>query len=212
MKRYLAVVAALLGVLILLFVIFEALQFPLLSDPTPWLQHAGPGTALLGVALLTVDVLVPVPSNVVMVANGALFGFAVGASLSLTGSLGAGALSFAIGRRGGPLVQRLVPRTAHERGEELLRRWGALAIVVTRPLPLLAEVVTILAGTSHMPWRTALGMTLLGSLPAALLYSLLGVAALQLPLPLVVALVLPVAGITWLVGWALTRRGIGTRY
>ena len=89
MKRYVTAAGLVLTGLLALFLIVEALDVPLLMDPTPWLERGGPVAALVGVLLLTVDVLLPGPLNVVMLANGALFGVAGGTLLSLVGSMGA---------------------------------------------------------------------------------------------------------------------------
>ena len=85
-------------------------------------------------------VALPVPFSLVMVAHGALFGVAVGTTLlSVVGSTVAALVGFALGRRGGPLLTRLVPPEERVRADRLLTRWGTLAIIVTRPVPLLAE-------------------------------------------------------------------------
>jgi uncharacterized membrane protein YdjX (TVP38/TMEM64 family) len=108
MQRYLAIFGATLAFFLLLFLAFEALGVPLLDDPAPWLAQGGLPTALLGVGLLLVDVALPVPSNVVMVAHGALFGVALGTMLSLVGSLGAALIAFGLGRCGEQLIGRLI--------------------------------------------------------------------------------------------------------
>ena len=89
-----------IGVMLLLFGLVEALGIPLLTNPTASLTRLGALAAPLGVALLVADVVLPVPSSLVMVARGAPFGVAVGALLSLVGSLGAGLFGFGLGRRG----------------------------------------------------------------------------------------------------------------
>jgi membrane protein DedA with SNARE-associated domain len=95
-----------------------------------------------------------------------------------------------------------VPPEERARADHILRRWGGLAIVVTRPVPLLAETVAIMAGTSPLGWRRAALAALLGSLPPALLYALSGATAAALTSGiLVLGLVLLVAGIFWLVGY-----------
>ena len=201
MKRYLLLVAALLAFFLILFFIVEALRVPLLSDPTPWMQHGGVLAAALGVGLLILDVLLPVPSSLVMVAHGALFGVIVGTLLSLLGSLGAALFGFAIGRRGGKLLQRLVTPAERARANNLLARWGALAIIITRPIPLLAETVAITAGASSLGWGTVTLASLAGSLPPALLYALTGAAASTFQnTSLMFGVVLLVAGLFWLVG------------
>src|SRR4029078_7388646 len=100
MKRYLLTVVALIVLFTVLFVIVEALGVPLLSDPTPWMKHGGILAASIGVGLLIADVVLPVPSSIVMVAHGALFGVFWGTMLSLLGRAGAAGRGFASGRRG----------------------------------------------------------------------------------------------------------------
>src|SRR5215210_9077073 len=104
MKRYLLVMGGMLAFFLGLFFLVEALGIPLLVDPTPWLNRGGVLAASLGVGLLIADVLLPVPSSLVMVAHGALFGVLVGTLLSLLGSMGAAMFGFWLGRRGGSLM------------------------------------------------------------------------------------------------------------
>ena len=201
MKRYLLIMAALITSFMILFFIVEALGVPLLSDPTPWMKHGGVLAACLGVSLLIADVLLPVPSSLVMVAHGALFGVLVGTLLSLLGSVGAALFGFAIGRRGGRFLDRLVTPAERARADYLLTRWGALAIVVTRPVPLLAETVAIMAGASPMSWTSLTLASLAGSLPPALLYALTGAAVANFQsTALMFGVVLLVAGLFWLIG------------
>jgi uncharacterized membrane protein YdjX (TVP38/TMEM64 family) len=201
MRRYWAISGVLLAVLLLLFLLVEALGIPILEDPSPWLQRGGVVAALVGVGLLVVDVVLPVPSNLVMIANGALFGVVVGTLLSLVGSLAAALLGFGLGRRGGPLVARFVSPAERAYADRLLDRWGALAIVVTRPVPLVAELVTILAGASPLGWGRAALAALAGSLPAALLYAVAGATSASLESgALVFALVLLVAAVFGILG------------
>ena len=114
MKRYLLTVVALIVLFTILFLIVEALGVPLLSDPTPWMRRGGVAAAITGVGLLIAVVVLPVPSSIVMVAHGALFGVWWGTMLSLSGSVGAAVFGFAIGRRGGAILERVM--TPAERG------------------------------------------------------------------------------------------------
>jgi uncharacterized membrane protein YdjX (TVP38/TMEM64 family) len=201
MKRYLMIVAALLASFTIIFLIVEALGIPLLSDPAPWMKHGGVVAGTLGVGLLIADVLLPVPSSLVMVAHGALFGVFVGTLLSLSGSIGAALFGFAIGRRGGRLLNRVVTPAERSRANYLLARWGALAIIVTRPIPLLAETVAIMSGASSLGWANMALASFLGSLPPALLYALTGAAVANLQnTSLMFGVVLLVAALFWLIG------------
>ncbi|HEX2223177.1 MAG TPA: VTT domain-containing protein [Thermoanaerobaculia bacterium] len=202
MTRFWILTGTMMAVFLGLFGLAEALRVPLLTDPSPWLSGGGFAAALIGFGLLVGDVLLPVPSSLLMIAHGALFGVVGGTLLSLAGSLGAGLLGFALGRRGGPLLARLVPDEERRRADALLQRWGDLAIVVTRPIPILAETVAVLAGTSPLGWGRMALATLAGSLPAALLYALTGATAARMDnLVLVFGLVLLVAGVFWALGY-----------
>jgi uncharacterized membrane protein YdjX (TVP38/TMEM64 family) len=204
MKRYLSVMVLMLVFFLALFFIVEALGVPLLTDPSPWMNHGGVLAATIGVGLLIADVLLPVPSSLVMVAHGALFGVALGTVLSLLGSVGAALFGFAIGRRGGKLLERMVTREERTRADQLLNRWGALAIIVTRPIPLLAETVAIMAGASSLGWGRVTLAALAGSLPPALLYALTGAAVANFQnTALMFGVVLLIAGFFWFIAnWA----------
>jgi uncharacterized membrane protein YdjX (TVP38/TMEM64 family) len=202
MKRYTVMVSAIFSLLLVGFLLVEMMDVPLLEDPSPWLGSTGTFTALLGTGLLVADVVMPVPSSAVMVANGALFGVVGGTLLSVGGSTGAALVGFSLGRRGGRLLARLVPPEERARADHILSRWGGLAIVVTRPVPLLAETVALIAGTSPLGWRQAALASFAGSLPPALLYALTGATTAALASGvLVFGLVLLIAGIFWLVGY-----------
>ena len=201
MKRYLLTMTLLLAFFLVIFFVVETLDVPLLADPTPWMSHGGLLAAVLGVSLLIADVLLPVPSSLVMVAHGALFGVVVGTLLSWLGSVGAALLGFAIGRRGGKLLERIVTPEDRARADHLLERWGALAVIVTRPVPLIAETVAIIAGASPLGWGSVAAASLAGSLPPALLYALTGATAANFQsTALMFALVLLIAGLFWFVG------------
>ena len=204
MKRYLSVMALMLAFFLALFFIVEALGVPLLTDPTPWMNRGGVLAATVGVGLLIADVLLPVPSSLVMVAHGALFGVVLGTVLSLLGSVGAALFGFALGRRGGGLLERMVSREERTRADRLLNRYGALAIIVTRPIPLLAETVAIMAGASSLGWGRVTLAALAGSLPPALLYALTGAAVANFQnTALMFGVVLLIAGFFWFVAnWA----------
>jgi membrane protein DedA with SNARE-associated domain len=99
------------------------------------------------------------------------------------------------------LLERLVSQKERESADYLLKRWGTLAIIVTRPVPLLAETVAIMAGTSSMGWGSTALAALAGSLPPALLYALTGAAVADFQsATLMFVFVILVAGFFWMVG------------
>ncbi|MBW3614376.1 MAG: VTT domain-containing protein [Actinobacteria bacterium] len=184
------------------FLAVSAAEVPVLGDPSSVVDHRGVAAAVIGVCLLVADVVLPVPSSLVMVAHGALFGTVGGALLSLTGRIGAAAAGALIGRGAHRWV---IDDDNQVRGAEALRRWGPIALVVSRPIPVLAESVAVAAGAAGMPWPTLLLAATLGALPEAVLYALAGaVAASFNNVSLVFAFVTAVSVVAWLL-WGRQR-------
>jgi uncharacterized membrane protein YdjX (TVP38/TMEM64 family) len=177
MKRYGSIFAGLVVVLLLLLALTAMLDIDVLNDPEPWMRERSGGVALVGVGLLLADVVFPVPSSFVMTAHGRLFGPVLGTLLSLAGSIGLTMVSYSIGLAGGRWMKRVVPETERAAVERVLGRWGVGVIIVTRPLPLFAESVAVMAGASRMPvWKVLLA-GFVGSLPPAVFYAIAGAQA-----------------------------------
>ena len=206
-RRYLIVWGLVALIVLVAFGIVEALGVPLLVDPSDHLERGGVAAAALGVGLLLADVVIPVPSSLIMTTQGAVFGIIAGTVLGMLGGIGATLVGFAMGRRGSRLVHRFVGPEAVSRSSALLKRHGTLAILVTRPLPILAEATAIVAGSTAMTWRQVLAGAVVGGLPAATLYSIAGATATSLASgAMVFVLVILLAGVLWAVGWWLERR------
>ena len=205
---YVLIGLALVTLFMGMFVVAEQVRVPLMTDPRAYLERATLPVAAVGVALLVADVVLPVPSSGVMIAQGAAFGLVYGSLLSLAGGTGATLVAYLLGRRSRGLINRLVPVEQQLRGAELLERHGMWAVVVTRPVPMLAETVAILAGTSTtMPWWRVTAAGALGNLVPAVAYAAAGAyAATFINALAVFAGVLAVALITWLLQQVSARR------
>jgi len=156
--------------------------------------------ALFGVGILIADVFLPVPSSLIMVAHGALLGTFIGTIISWIGSMGAGIVAYALGKAG------IRFRASDEAGEDyavqFFSKWGRLAIVASRPVPILAETVAVVAGISGIKFKTFLVALALGSFPPALIYALAGSSANVVGNTyLVITIVLIVAGTFWWIGY-----------
>ncbi|MBV7326662.1 VTT domain-containing protein [Chloroflexi bacterium TSY] len=202
MKRYWTITGAIFFFFTMLFLIVEWFSPAFLSDPQSWMNQSNIMVALAGIGLLVADVLLPVPSSFVMIANGMLYGIGLGTVLSLIGYTGSGLIGFLIGRRSISILTHLVTPAEQQRANQLLEQWGWLAIIVTRPLPLLAETTSIMAGASTMGWQTMALATMAGSLPIALLYAITGATTTQLDSVLLASVL--IAGI-FLIGGRFLR-------
>lgn len=154
--------------------------------------------AVTGVLLLGVDVLLPVPSSVVMVGNGVLFGAVAGGLLSVLGGLISSAVGYYIGARSKRLAAKFTGGRDQARAEAFLGKYGYAAIVASRPIPVLAEAVAIISGTLNLGFRKVLVSSLVGLTPVAFVYSITGAYSTSLDSAFwAFALNLGVAALLW---------------
>lgn len=201
MKRFALFIFFVMTLMLLMFIFAEALGIPFLTEDNYPQQEASPISGVINTGLLLVDVVLPVPSSVVMIVNGALFGVVGGGLLSLVGSLGGSALGYLLGRGNQPLVARFVGETDLARARKFMARWGVLALVASRPVPILAETVSIVAGTAGIGLRTTVLAAALGLTPIVILYAYVGATASTLESGLLAfGIVMLTASLTWLIG------------
>ena len=201
MSRYALVVLTLCLFFLAAFLVAVALDVPILTG-TEWIQdHARPTAAVILNGLLIGDVLLPIPSSLLMVANGALLGTLGGTAATIGSTLLGGVLAFWLGRRGAPWLMARISERERAHAERFFKRWGALAVLVSRPVPIIAETIGILAGTTPMGWSRFLLSVLLGNLPPAILYAFAGASAKNASYSVAIFLILVgLAGAWWLLG------------
>src|SRR5690606_22388879 len=108
-----------------------------------------------GIALIWVDLVLPVPQTAVIAALGIIYGTLLGGLLGslalITGGLLGYGLMFTSARR---FVHRFVGAGSLRKMESFFDRGGAWAIVLTRSLPYsVPEAIVFLAGLARMPLR-----------------------------------------------------------
>ena len=120
MRRFWLFVGIMMLAMLLLFFAFQALHLPVLEDDASfWLRQDKWVAAFLGIGLLIADVVAPVPSSMIMFANGILFGVVFGSLLSLAGGLGATFWGHWIGGRGEKVARKWIGDAALGRKSRL---------------------------------------------------------------------------------------------
>ncbi len=143
-----------------------------------WFASIRPWAWAAAIGLLVVDIVLPVPATGVMAALGAVYGVGLGALVGAAGSAAAGLLGYAVARVGGRRPARwIADETELARFRAFFDRWGGVAIIVSRCLPILPEVTAILAGLAGMRGDRFLAALLAGTLPTAALFAWLGYAS-----------------------------------
>jgi uncharacterized membrane protein YdjX (TVP38/TMEM64 family) len=125
-------------------------------------------------ALLALDVFLPVPSSIVSTAAGLLLGFAAGAAVVWGGMMVGSLLGYAVGARGTNAARRFVGADGVERAAAVVKRYGDLAIVLCRPVPVLAEASVVFAGLVRSPYARFVQLTAVSNLGIALGYAAIG--------------------------------------
>lgn len=149
--------------------------------------------ALMVVGLLTVDILLPVPSSVVSTVAGNVLGFGLGTAASWLGMTLGAVLAFVLARLlGRPLTLRFSSAKDLGRIDSLSARYGPLVLVLARPVPILAEASVLFLGTTQLGWHRFLVPIGLSNLGIAAVYAALG-DIVQLPIALGASIALPLA-------------------
>ncbi len=143
------------------------------------------------VAGLATDVFLPVPSSMLSTVAGNQLGFFAGTAVSWLGMTLGALFAFALARLfGRRLALWLSGRDDLARTDRLAGRFGPMVLVVTRPVPLLAEASVLLLGATDLPWRRFLAPIALSNLGIAAAYAALG-NLVQLPIALAASIALP---------------------
>jgi uncharacterized membrane protein YdjX (TVP38/TMEM64 family) len=131
------------------------------------------------IALLALDVFLPVPSSLVSVGAGALLGFFRGTLIVWLGMTAGCMLGYAVGARLAGLARRFIGETDLKRASQLLDRHGVWAVAACRAVPVLAEASVVFCGLARTRLRTFLLMSSLSNLAVAAVYAAVGHYALQ---------------------------------
>jgi uncharacterized membrane protein YdjX (TVP38/TMEM64 family) len=171
-----------------------------------WLRNFGAWGWLAGIALLMTDLVLPIPSTVVMSALGFVYGPLVGGALAAAGSWLAGMLAYGLCRLLGPgVARRLVGEKDLARGQAVFARIGGWLVAWSRWLPVLQETIACMAGLTRMPFGAFALALACGCLPMGFAFAAIGHAGVANP-ALAITLSAALPPILWLVSRRLWRQ------
>ena len=169
----------LIGVVLVPFFLFED-QFNALAAQITGRGVSRSVAAAAIFALLALDVFLPVPSSLVATAAGVLLGFLAGAAVVWLGMTAGCLLGYVLGRRASAGAARIVGRECLNRAVDLVRRYGVLALVICRPVPVAAEASVVFAGVARAPVTRVLWLTALANLGIAAGYAAFGAFSMRM--------------------------------
>ena len=131
----------------------------------------------LFIAIMAIQgLIVPIPSEIVLLAAGIIWGFIMGGIMGVIGSMAAAIVCYYVSKRGGrPVAEKFVGESALNMADDLIQKYGTGAIVVARFLPFVAfDPISYASGLVEMDVKKYSLGTFLGSIPRAFFYSWLG--------------------------------------
>jgi uncharacterized membrane protein YdjX (TVP38/TMEM64 family) len=208
MKKIIIIVTVLVVLFTVLFMIGE--NIGILKGEHIEKQISAFGSTLTGricmsltiIGLLVIDILLPIPSSIVMTLSGKLLGFFPGGIISFIGALLAAWLGFFACRFGGKKVFiRLIGEEDISKVKAWFEKYGIFAIILSRPVPMLTEILSCLAGLSQVSPLLFTLAVIFGTLPICFVYSYAGqISSIFNPWPAIwVALAIPA------IGWGIVR-------
>jgi uncharacterized membrane protein YdjX (TVP38/TMEM64 family) len=138
--------------------------------------------AMLGsITLMVLHSVLPIPAEIIAVANGTLFGWLWGTAITWTGAMLGAALSFGIARSlGRPTLRRLASAHVHRRIEQWQGRPGYLLMIRLASV-ISFNLINYAAGVTGLGWWRFLWTTALGILPITVASVVLGQELLEAP-------------------------------
>ncbi|MCF8532997.1 MAG: TVP38/TMEM64 family protein [Reyranella sp.] len=178
---------------------------------TNYIRSWGMLAVVASIGLMVMHSFVPVPAEILAVANCMVFGPYWGFIVTWIGAMVAATLSFGLSRYfGRPLLKRLFSARVYAKVDEWSVHQGAPALIVGRLIPLVSfNVINYAAGVTAVSWWTFIWTTSVGILPATVVTVLVTESLLSGDIGIV--LLCSGAGLLLLMVWALRRWVVRSR-
>lgn len=172
--RWVIILVAIMGLIIALFIMFEQPMEVWVGESLNSMDQPVSVASVITL-LLTLDVILPVPSSIVSVTASAMLGF-VGGAISVWLGLTLGCvLGYWIGAKcNSVFLKRILGEKEFYRAEKLSQRFGVGMLVTMRAVPVLAETSVIAAGMIKFPLNKFFISTTLANTGVALAYAYIG--------------------------------------
>lgn len=191
-----------LAAIIVPFVLFGERIDAWVGDLIKAPEHNPLLVALILGGLLASDILLPIPSSIVSTACGLLLGFGMGTLASSVGMVISCLIGYFLAAWfGRPFVKRMVGNESMSRFQALQAKHGIWVVVITRPVPVLAEIAVLSAGLGKISFSRFLILSTLSNIGISAVYAAIGAWSAQLNaflLAVAGSMILPGIGMLWL--------------
>ena len=170
------------------------------------MERYGAWAWLAGIVLLCADIVLPVPSTIVMSALGLMYGWWLGGLIASAGSFLSGLIAYAACRLAGHrAAEWIAGADGIAKAERMFEKHGGWLVALSRSLPVLPEALACLAGLVRMPWKTFVIALGCGTLPLGFTFAAIGAIGVDRP-GLTIALSIAVPAVLWLIAGRVMKR------
>jgi 3-dehydroquinate synthase len=161
------------SIFLFLFIIFETSGLITLEKINFLVMESGPFAAAIIIFFLVIDLILPMPSTVLMTFSGAFYGVFIGTLINVTGSLLASLAGFAITRKLGK-ARLFLDKAEKQSMDEWFVKWGEGILILSKMIPIVSETMACFAGLTGISWRKFISLSLLGIIPVSVYYAYVG--------------------------------------
>ena len=147
-----------------LFVAFENLEV-YFEELLATAQSNQSGYSWLSFLVLSSDIVLPVPSSIIMYGNGLALGLIKGGLLSMGSVMVGSTAGYFLGRASA------FKSKPNERAMAIMEKYGALGIIITRGIPILSESIIFTAGYNRLNFKLFTLLNFIGYLPVCFFYA-----------------------------------------
>ena len=126
--------------------------------------------SILSFLILASDIVLPVPSSIVLYLNGFFIGIIAGTAVSLSGLMVGCVIGYYIGK----MSSNIFHSVDNQKANQIISKFGPSAIFLTRGIPILSESVCFVCGFNKIKFKQYLFYNFLGYLPICLLHAIFG--------------------------------------
>lgn len=164
---------------------------------------------MLSFIILTSDIILPVPSSLVMILNGKVLGVISGTIVSLTSGVISSSIGFYLGRKSNPFINKLFNKNDQQISHDLIKNFGNITITISKALPIISEAVSIVSGTTLLSFKTFFVYSVAGHLIVSVIYAFVGNFTTSLHSNIITAIIIVSAlMIAWIMQMAIRSKSL----
>jgi len=166
--------------LFLFIALFVIITFLLFSDVEVFVEeqlgveNSIEAYALFSFTFLLSDIILPIPSSLIMILNGKVLGFMGGSILSLLSGFCSSSLGYFLGHKSVKYLNRFFSEREIENANSFFIKYGKLSVALSRGIPIISESLAVLSGTTALSYSTFALYSLVGHLVVSVVYAWVG--------------------------------------